>query len=118
MPLPSFRRNWGGKRMKCKWIAALASVLVLGVGLASAQTWTPLTHQPTVNLGAMVQLRDGRILVHEEQQGNSLNWWILPPDSTGSYVNGTWSSGGQLPAGYSPWFFASQVMLDGKHVYV
>jgi hypothetical protein len=66
----------------------------------------------------MLQLRDGRILVHEEQSGNSRNWHILTPDASGSYVNGTWSSGGQLPSGYAPWFFGSQVLLDGKTIVV
>lgn len=66
----------------------------------------------------MLQLRDGRILVHEEQGGNSANWHILTPDSTGSYINGTWSSGGKLPSGYAPWFFGSQVLLDGKTVVI
>ena len=66
----------------------------------------------------MLQLRDGRILVHEEQSGNSRNWHILTPDATGSYINGTWSSGGSLPSGYSPWFFGSQVLLDGKTIAV
>jgi hypothetical protein len=96
----------------------IAAVLVLGSAFASAQSWTPLTNQPGHNLGAMLQLRDGRILVHEEQSGNSSNWWILTPDSSGSYVHGTWSSGGQLPAGYKPWFFSSQVLLDGKRIVV
>ena len=66
----------------------------------------------------MLQLRDGRILVHEEQAGNSRNWHILTPDASGSYVNGTWSSGGQLPTGYAPWFFGSQVLMDGKTVVI
>jgi hypothetical protein len=104
--------------MKLKQLAATAAALVLGAGMASAQTWAPLTNQPGHNLGAMLQLRDGRILVHEEQSGNSRNWWILTPDSTGSYLHGTWSSGGQLPSGYAPWFFGSQVLLDGQHVVV
>ncbi len=94
-------------------------VCVLGVSLASAQFWTPLNNPPGANVGVMIQLRDGRILVHEEQSGNSQNWHILTPDSTGSYVNGTWSSGGTLPAGYSPWYFSSQVLFgSGKNVLV
>ena len=105
--------------MKFLRISALATVvLVLGAGIASSQTWAPLTHQPGVTLGPMLQLRDGRILVHEEQDGNPRNWWILTPSSTGSYLNGTWSSGGQLPANYSPFFFSSQVLLDGKRVII
>jgi hypothetical protein len=66
----------------------------------------------------MLQLRDGRILVHEEQDGNVRNWWVLTPDAQGSYVNGSWSSGGQLPAGYAPLYFGSQVFLDGKTVVI
>ena len=94
-------------------------VCVLGVSLASAQFWTPLNNPPGANVGVMIQLRDGRILVHEEQAGNSQNWHILTPDSTGSYINGTWSSGGTLPAGYSPWYFSSQVLVgSGKNVLV
>jgi hypothetical protein len=66
----------------------------------------------------MLQMRDGRILVHEEQSGNSRAWHILTPDATGSYINGTWSSGGLLPSGYAPWFFGSQVLLDGKTIVI
>jgi hypothetical protein len=56
--------------------------------------------------------------VHEEQHGNSRAWHILTPDASGSYINGTWSSGGLLPSGYAPWFFGSQVLMDGKTVVV
>jgi hypothetical protein len=98
---------------------AIASILVFALlSTAGAQTWTPLNNQPGANVGVMLQLRDGRILVHEEQQGNSHNWHILTPDATGSYINGTWSSGGSLPSGYAPWFFGSQVLLDGKTIAV
>ena len=85
------------------------------------QPWIPLTNQPGVNVGAMLQLRDGRILVHEEQSSiatDAENWWILTPDACGSYVNGTWTSGGQMPAGYAPYYFSSQVLLDGRTVVV
>jgi len=99
-------------------LAITSAMLFALLGAAGAQTWTPLNNQPGVDLGAMLQLRDGRILVHEEQSGNSRAWHILTPDSTGSYINGTWSSGGLLPSGYSPWFFGSQVLLDGKTVAV
>lgn len=99
---------------------AITSALVFAmVGLAGAQTWTPLKNQPGADVGVMLQLRDGRILVHEEQGNNiSRNWLILTPDATGSYLNGTWSSGGQLPSGYAPWFFGSEVLLDGKTIVV
>ncbi len=99
-------------------LAVTFAVLFALVGVVGAQTWAPLTNQPGANVGVMLQLRDGRILVHEEQSGNSRNWHILTPDASGSYLNGTWSSGGSLPTGYSPWFFGSQVLLDGKTIAV
>jgi len=81
-------------------------------------TWTALTNQPGVNLGPMLQLRDGRILVHEEQQGDPTAWHILTADAKGSYVNGTWSDGGHLPSNYGPFYFGSQVLLNGKQVVI
>ena len=104
--------------MKVTRTLATAVLVLTLVGLASAQTWAPLTHQPGVTLGPMLQLRDGRILVHEEQSGNGSAWHILTPDVMGSYANGTWSSGGNLPAGYAPFYFGSQVLLNGKQVAV
>lgn len=103
-----------------KFLRALATTVVLCAlaAAAGAQTWTPLNNQPGADVGVMLQLRDGRILVHEEQSGNSSNWHILTPDATGSYINGTWSSGGKLPSGYAPWFFGSQVLLDGKTIVI
>lgn len=99
-------------------LAITSAVLFALLAVSNAQTWTPLTNQPGANLGVMLQLRDGRILAHEEQGGDSTAWHILTPDSTGSYVSGTWSSGGHLPSNYAPWFFGSQVLLDGKSVVI
>lgn len=105
--------------MKLHQRIAITSVVLLALaGTASAQTWTALNNQPGFNLGVMLQLRDGGILAHEEQGGDSTEWHILTPDSSGSYINGTWSFGGRLPSGYSPWYFGSQVLLDGKSVVI
>lgn len=101
-----------------KFGIALLALLAL-CGIASAQFWTPLNRQPGVDVGAMIQLRDGRVLVHEEFNGNLRNWHILTPDSTGSYINGSWSSGGALPSGYSPLYFSSQLLFgSGKNVLI
>ncbi len=97
----------------------ITAIVVLALlGLASAQSWTPLNHQPGVNLGPMIQLRDGRVIVHEEQSGNAQAWHILTPASDGSYVNGTWSSGGLLPSSYAPFYFGSQLQLNGTQLVV
>ena len=80
--------------------------------------WTPLNNQPSAAVGPMLQLRDGRILVNESQGPDTGVWFILTPDATGSYVNGTWSTTGHLQSGYAPIYFGSQVLLDGRHVVV
>jgi hypothetical protein len=81
---------------------------------ASLPGWQPLVNPPSANVGPMLQLRDGRILIHEEQAGDAHQWYFLTPDIKGSYVNGTWSQAASLPAYYAPFYFSSQVMLDGK----
>jgi hypothetical protein len=112
------KRNWA-------FFGILAILLAVGLmGIADAQTWTPLTNAPPVSVGAMLLLTDGRVLVHEEPNcsgsgcvGNSYsNWYTLTPDITGSYINGTWAQVASLPSGYTPLFFASAVLPDGKVV--
>jgi len=98
-------------------LATVTALLAL-MGLASAQTWAPLAHQPGAAVGPMFLLRDGRVLVHEEQAGDATAWHILTPDATGSYLNGTWSDGGHLPSSYAPFFFGNAVLLDGKTVVI
>jgi hypothetical protein len=44
--------------------------------------------------------------------------WILTPDAKGNYATGTWSSGGTLPAGYAPFYFGSNIQLNGKQVVI
>ena len=102
----------------------VSCLLVVGVvGTAASQTWTPLTNQAPVSMGAMLLLTDGRVLVHEEPNCNPgtgcvgsdyTAWYTLTPDSTGSYINGTWTKVASLPTGYSPLFFSSAVLPDGK----
>lgn len=105
--------------MKLLQTLGITSVIVLALmGSASAQSWTSLNNQPGVTLGVMLQLRDGRILVHEETSGDYTAWHILTPDASGSYVNGTWSSGGHLPSDYGPLYFGSQVLLNGRKVVI
>ncbi|MGA9567345.1 MAG: hypothetical protein WBS19_17605 [Candidatus Korobacteraceae bacterium] len=96
----------------------ISCILVVAAGTATSQTWTPLTNQPPAATGPMLQLRDGRILVNESQGPDPGVWFILTPDATGSYVNGTWSTTGHLPAGYAPVYFGSQVLLNGRQVVI
>ena len=79
-------------------------------------TWTGLTHAfPGSGFpDTTVQLTDGTVLMHD---GCTTDWYKLTPDNTGSYVNGTWTKAASMPSGYSPLYFASQMMPDG-HVMV
>ncbi|MGA9720942.1 MAG: choice-of-anchor D domain-containing protein [Candidatus Binatus sp.] len=104
-----------------------------GVGVTSG-VWTPLNDQPYLNNPAfspnsMFLLTDGTVLA---QDGNltAVGWWKLTPDNTGSYINGTWSqvaSPGPCPNGfpgasadtvYSPLYYASAVLPDGRFVLI
>src|SRR5436305_10009274 len=72
-------------------------------------TWVPLTHQPTFGAGTMLLLTDGTVMC---QDSGTAHWWKLTPDSSGNYVNGTWSALADGPNG--PLYFASGVLRDGR----
>lgn len=56
-------------------------------------------------------LTDGTVLMHD---GCTANWYKLTPDKKGSYANGTWAKTAAMPSGYTPLYFASQVLSDGR----
>ncbi len=95
------------------WRILPAAILLIAAssGLANAQKWQKLKHQPTFQTDTALQLTDGTVMMHEY---NSPNWWRLTPDKTGSYLNGTWSAMGSMPSSYAPLYFASAVLADGK----
>lgn len=90
------------------WVAAL--------GIANAQSWTPVTSKPTFGSpGTALLLTDGRVLV---QDSDASDFWTLTPDLTGSYINGTWTKVASLPSGYGPLYYASAVLPDGRVVVI
>jgi hypothetical protein len=86
-------------------------VLLAGLGIVSAQTWTPLTNQPIFSASNAYILPDGRVMM---QDTGAQDWWALTPDINGSYHNGTWSQLASLPAAYSPLYYASALLPDGR----
>jgi hypothetical protein len=76
-----------------------------------AGTWHGLANQPAFNTSTMILLTDGRVMVQEEA---TQHWHALQPDSTGSYLNGTWQS----LADMSIWrrYYASGTLKDGRVV--
>jgi|HubBroStandDraft_1064217.scaffolds.fasta_scaffold00393_16 hypothetical protein len=87
------------------------------MSLAHAQTWQPLANQPTFGASTALLLTDGTVMVQALASGTgSRAWWRLTPDSSGDYVNGTWSELASLPAGYGPLYYASAVLPSGQVV--
>jgi len=73
-------------------------------------TWTALTNPAPSGSGTMLLLSDGTVMV---QGGGITNQWAkLTPDSTGSYVNGTWSPLASMNTARR--FYGSDVLPDGR----
>lgn len=60
-------------------------------------------------------LTDGTVLVQDFCTSPD-QWYKLTPDKMGNYVNGTWSAIAAMPSGYSPLFYASQILPDGRMI--
>ncbi len=82
-------------------------------------TWTPIANlAPHGSGGGMLLLSDGTVLVKTFSGGTDSYGTIydrLTPNSSGSYVNGTWSS--IAPMTNTRLYYSSQVLKDGR-VYV
>jgi hypothetical protein len=102
--------------MRLLRVLSVGLAVAAGAGLASAQTWQPLKHQPLFGgVGTILLLTDGTVLAHVEPLNEQM-WYKLTPDIHGSYLNGTWNQIASLPSGYSPLFFGSAVLPDGRVV--
>jgi hypothetical protein len=83
----------------------------LGISMANSQTWQQTSNRPGEPVSTTLLLRDGRVLANV---GDTGDWWILTPDATGSYINGTWKQAASMPDGYQPYEFSSAVLVDGR----
>jgi hypothetical protein len=86
-----------------------------------ASPWTPLENAPPFGTpGTMLLESDGTVLVHNEPDNNTTGgtnqWWKLTPAANGSYIDGTWSQIASMPADYSPLYFASAILPDGRMI--
>jgi len=89
----------------------IAAVLAAAPSLALAQSVQQLKNQPPDGAVMTFLLTDGTVLA---QGYNYSDWYVLTPDKTGSYVNGTWKTVGSLPSNYAPYANASRVLADGR----
>jgi hypothetical protein len=89
-------------------LARISAALIITTAIAAAQTWEPLSNQPSFNPGAILLLTDGSVVMHSEPNcltctsTDYSSWYKLTPDINGSYVNGTWTQIASLPGGYAP----------------
>jgi len=95
----------------CAWFIAC---LMLIAGTVHAGTWTPLAHTAPGVVGHMLLLPDGTVMAENNNDGGTYGpvWYRLTPDSTGSYVNGTWTTLASMND--TRLFFASRVLTDGR----
>jgi hypothetical protein len=87
----------------------------------TSSPWTPLENPPPFGTpGTMLLESNGDVLVHDEPNNNvtagSNEWWQLTPAANGSYIDGTWSQIASMAAGYSPEYFASAILPDGRMI--
>jgi hypothetical protein len=90
----------------------IAIVMTAVAVVAQAQSIQKLTNPAPDGAQQTYQLTDGTVLAQSYRHNR--DFWVLTPDNTGSYVNGTWRQVGSLQAGYSPVDTASQVLADGR----
>jgi hypothetical protein len=95
--------------------------LLIGAGIAVAQepftagTWTAVTAAPPSAVAHAMLLTDGSVLINSFFFSTHVDtWYRLIPDSSGSYLNGTWVKAGNLPSGYNPLYFGSEVLPNGQ----
>jgi hypothetical protein len=80
---------------------------------AAGGTWTNLKKSFPGSTGpdTALLMTDGTVLMHS---WCTSKWYRLTPDRKGNYINGAWAQAASLPSGYFPFFFASEVLPDGR----
>ena len=80
---------------------------------APQRTWRPIATPAPFTAALPTLLTDGTVMI---QDLSTTNMWRLTPDEFGSYEHGTWSQRASLPEGYTPLYYASAVLPDGRYV--
>jgi hypothetical protein len=96
-------------------LLALACASAFAQEPFTAGTWTTVTNAPPSAVAHVMLLNNGCALVNSFYfSSHSDPWYTLCPDSTGSYINGTWGTAGTLPTGYNPLYFGSELLPSGQ----
>lgn len=84
------------------------------VALTVTSLWTDMSN-PVPNsdgVGVTLLLPNGDLLTHGGAGGDSTTWYLVTPDSTGNYVNGTWTQAASMNVGRL--YFGSDVLPNGN----
>ncbi len=87
----------------------LAGLLIPLRAKAAAGTWTALANNAPGGVQLMILLLDGTVLCHN---GGGDAWYKLTPDSSGSYINGTWTTKASMND--TRRYMSTQVLKDGR----
>jgi hypothetical protein len=74
-------------------------------------TWAEVTKFPGSSPETSLLLMNGTVITHD---ACTSQFYRLTPASNGDYATGTWSKIAPLPSGYSPLYYASQVLPNGN----
>lgn len=89
-------------------ILLAAGLFFAGQRLAGG-TWTAVTQTAPEGINTMLLLSDGTVMTAGVSENG---WYRLTPDSTGSYVNGAWSTLATM--NYTRLYFSSDVLTNGR----
>lgn len=81
----------------------------LPLRVSAEGTWVALNNTAPGGVETMLLLPDGTVMA---QNGGGTGWYQLTPDSTGSYINGTWSTRASMH--YSRLYYSSDVLPNGN----
>jgi hypothetical protein len=73
-------------------------------------TWSEVTTFPGSSPETSLLMTNGTVITHDTCTGQ---WYRLTPDANGNYATGTWSALPAMPSGYTPLYYASQVLPNG-----
>jgi hypothetical protein len=76
-------------------------------------SWTGLTNLAPDNIGTMMLLSDGTVMAQNAgAAANQNRWYRLTPSSSGSYINGTWSTLASMST--QRLYYGSNILQDGR----
>jgi autotransporter-associated beta strand protein len=87
----------------------LALVVLGSLQAPAVGTWTAVVHPAPNTVDTLLLLSDGTVMA---ANAGDRNWFLLTPDTKGSYVNGTWRTIASMHD--MRLYYASQVLQDGR----